>query len=106
MGPKGVGLGALDALMKEAPDNGGGQMQGDEKEMPMGTDKGSGEVFVDRDLASGKLKRGQKVVIRGTVTVTGNKIGVSPSSIEEDSGDDVPAEESFDEDLEGDLPQD
>lgn len=81
------------------------EMGGDlEPEMPLQTSKGSGDVFVPRDLFQGeKLKRGQRVCLYGTVTATGNKIGIQP---DKGSLDSETPEDEMDEDLDDAMEDD
>lgn len=92
---------AFNALMS-ARDSGVGMQEADpEMSMPMGQDKSTKTMFLDRSIfGSEKVKMGDAVVVRGTVTSIGSTIGFSPTEgMKEDSGDKPEEEESFDEDL-------
>ena len=72
-----------------------------EEVMPMASNKATGELFVDKDLFNGaKVKRGQRVMLYGTVTAVGNRIGVQPDKGAMDSEG---AEDEMDDDLDDDI---
>lgn len=99
--PANPSLDALSALaampMEEEPESA-------EPMNPMGTDESSGEVFVAPTVfGQGKPRRGQPVVLYGTITVTGNKVGVQ---VEKGAIDSNRPEPRFDEDMEDDFEDD
>ncbi len=76
--------------------------------MPMGSDKATGEVFLDRALKGDlKCKKGDTVMVKGTITSLGSKIGFSPSEItyhdEEGGESEDGGDEEYDEDLDSDI---
>jgi hypothetical protein len=86
-------LAALQASRAAAPE----PLDNGDEQNPMGTDKSTKEFFVDRNMVKGKVKKGDKVTVTGTVTTTGVSVGVTPDSVEVDDGKDKDGEEGGDE---------
>jgi hypothetical protein len=84
---------------------GGGMAPGNsEMDMPMGLDKESGTLLMDRSLFKGlKVKPGDEITVTGKVTAIGNKIGFSPESAEMADQMESP-QGGFDEGLDGEIP--
>ena len=101
--PPSPAMGALQAL-RQAP-----QDDSDAEQMPMGTDKNTKEIFIDRTLFNKfKAKKGDRVIIEGTVTTTGISVGITPDSVEPDKSDKDAEDDDkdMDEDLDDDAPDD
>ncbi len=97
MPPMHPALAALQgARQSGAPDDGA-------QDNPLGTEKRTKEVFLDKDMFGDfKPKKGDKVTIQGTVTTTGVSVGVTPDSVSPEKGD-KDEEKEFDPDLDDDL---
>ena len=72
---------------------------------PMGTDKQTKEVFVDRKLFEGmKVKKGDRIEVCGMITTLGNVIGFIPDKVEPDDEKDEKDEDGeFDPDMDDEL---
>ena len=73
--------------------------------MPMGEDKETGTLLLDRSLFKEvSVKDGDEITVTGKVTaIGGNKIGFSPSTASKVEEEGEPLVE-FDADLDGDMP--
>ena len=75
---------------------------------PLGTDKQTKEVFVDRGLLNGmKVKKGDRIEVCGMITTLGNVIGFIPDSVgPDDEDDDQNKEDEENQDYDPDMHDD
>lgn len=81
-----------------------GMAEGDhEMTMPMGEDKQTGTLMLDRSLCGDhSYKKGDEILVRGKITAIGNKLGFAPSGIEPAEAE-AEEEEEYDPDMDDSL---